>query len=341
MKVDLENYNIKEITTEVSNTFLKGEKGDTGATGVGIKDVRYIAVGEKVRQFLILDNGKSFLIDVVDGNGVEDVVLVSSDKNIDTYEMRYTNGKKKQFKITNGKDGEKGKNGENGATFIPFVDGDGNISWSNDKGYPNPKSVNITGPQGKQGIQGIQGPQGIQGEKGEKGEPFVYENFTLEQLEALRGPQGEQGLQGPQGAKGDTGKTGPQGIQGQKGDKGDVGPAGEQGATFTPFVDKEGNLSWNNDKGLSNPDIVNIKGPAGPQGPKGDGLPDGVLGIKEFKQIYINNQTGVVKYRVTLSDDSIVILSMLNGEKIQIDNYYTKSEIDAKIGDIENLLSSI
>lgn len=32
------------------------------------------------------------------------------------------------------------------------------------------------------------------------------------------------------------------------------------GATFTPSVDKDGNLSWTNNRGLENPDTVNIKG---------------------------------------------------------------------------------
>lgn len=37
-------------------------------------------------------------------------------------------------------------------------------------------------------------------------------------------------------------------------------PGGKDGATFTPFVDDDGNLSWSNDKGLDNPKTVNIKG---------------------------------------------------------------------------------
>lgn len=45
--------------------------------------------------------------------------------------------------------------------------------------------------------------------------------------------------------------------------------AGGSGATFTPAVDKDGNLSWTNDRGLANPKTVNIQGPAGPQGPAG------------------------------------------------------------------------
>lgn len=41
------------------------------------------------------------------------------------------------------------------------------------------------------------------------------------------------------------------------------GQGGSPGATFTPAVDAEGNLSWTNDKGLDNPQAVNIKGPKG------------------------------------------------------------------------------
>ena len=51
------------------------------------------------------------------------------------------------------------------------------------------------------------------------------------------------------------------------------GGSGENGATFTPYVSLQGDLSWTNDKGLKNPETVNIMGPAGetgPQGPKGE-----------------------------------------------------------------------
>ena len=48
------------------------------------------------------------------------------------------------------------------------------------------------------------------------------------------------------------------------------GTGGENGATFTPQVTEDGTLSWENDKGLENPDPVNIKGPEGPKGEKGE-----------------------------------------------------------------------
>lgn len=48
------------------------------------------------------------------------------------------------------------------------------------------------------------------------------------------------------------------------------GPEGggnaENGATFTPHVDEDGNLSWSNDKGLEDPETVNIKGKNGNDG---------------------------------------------------------------------------
>ena len=83
-----------------------------------------------------------------------------------------------------------GSSGDGGATFIPSVSADGVISWTNDKGLPNPKPVNI---------------KGVKGDKG---------------------PKGDKGDAGPQG---ETGPTGPQGVQGPKGDTGDTGPQGEPG----------------------------------------------------------------------------------------------------------------
>lgn len=42
------------------------------------------------------------------------------------------------------------------------------------------------------------------------------------------------------------------------------------GATFTPYVDNNSNLSWSNDKGLVNPEPINIKGPKGDKGDRGE-----------------------------------------------------------------------
>ena len=58
---------------------------------------------------------------------------------------------------------------------------------------------------------------------------------------------------------------------------------GKDGATFTPSLDDEGNLSWSNDKGLQNPEPKNIRGPQGPEGPAGEVSDDKIAeAVKEY-----------------------------------------------------------
>lgn len=54
----------------------------------------------------------------------------------------------KSFDIMNGHDGE---DGANGATFTPSVSEDGVLSWTNDKGLPNPEPVDVKGTKGDPG----------------------------------------------------------------------------------------------------------------------------------------------------------------------------------------------
>lgn len=152
--------------------------------------------------------------------------------------------------------------GLDGATFTPSVDENGNLSWTNDVGLPNPDTVNIQGPQGIQGPkgekgdQGIRGPQGEkgdqgnqgpQGEKGDqgvqgkqgnigpqgpKGDPFTYDDFTDEQLASLIGPRG------PKGDQGERGERGIRGIQGLQGPKGDPGHTPVKGVDYFTDEDK-------------------------------------------------------------------------------------------------------
>ena len=195
-----------------------------------------------------------------------------------------------------GPQGLKGDQGESGATYTPSVDEDGLLSWENDKGLENPEPVNIRGPQGPKGDTGDMGPQGPtgpQGETGAKGDtgdtgPQGPKGDTGDTgPQGPEGPQGPAGPQGEPGPKGDTGEQGPAGPQGEpgpKGDMGDTGPQGlkgdqgESGATYTPSVDEDGLLSWENDKGLENPEPVSIRGPQGPKGDAGDMGPQGPAG---------------------------------------------------------------
>lgn len=165
------------------------------------------------------------------------------------------------------------------------------------------------GDKGEKGAEGPAGPQGPQGEKGEQGndgtspnilgtkeseadlplsaekndaylingEMWVFDGTNWNNAGRIQGPQGPQGPVGPQGPKGDPG---PQGIKGDPGEKGEQGDAGVRGITFTPVVDSRGNISWSNDGGLENPQTVNITGPQGDTGAKGDTGPRGDTGAK-------------------------------------------------------------
>ena len=58
-----------------------------------------------------------------------------------------------------------------------------------------------------------------------------------------------------------------------------LGGKGDDGATFIPYVSPDGTISWSNDKGLDNPEPVNIRGPEGPQGVTGPSGPQGPTGV--------------------------------------------------------------
>lgn len=81
-----------------------------------------------------------------------------------------------------------GPKGDTGTVFVPSVDADGNISWSNNADLENPETVNIKGQQGEKGETGEKGEQGIQGENGADGYTPVKgtDYFTLEEIENIK-----------------------------------------------------------------------------------------------------------------------------------------------------------
>ena len=152
-----------------------------------------------------------------------------------------------------------GGSGEDGATFTPSVSEAGIISWTNDKGLPNPEPVNIMGPTGPEGPQGPVGPQGADGDPGPEGPA---------------GPQGERGPAGADGAPGERGETGPQGPKGDPGPEGPQGPAGADGAPGERGP--QGPAGQDGAEGPQGP--KGDPGEIGPQGPKGDTGPQGPAG---------------------------------------------------------------
>lgn len=197
--------------------------------------------------------------------------------------------------------GEKGDKGDTGADGVGIASVK-QTTTSNADGGSNVVTVTLTngttstftvknGSKGSQGEKGDTGPQGTQGEQG------------------IQGVQGVQGPKGDKGDKGDTGATGANGTNGKD------GADGEDGATFTPSVDSAGNLSWTNNKGLTNPPTVNIKGPKGDKGDAGEGG-GGTSGGPTVEYVYYQGPLTVEDnkiyiFGVPISELSIIVESEL------------------------------
>ena len=61
--------------------------------------------------------------------------------------------------------------------YTPSVSAEGILSWTNDRGYPNPDPVSVVGPRGAKGDKGDKGDKGEKGDKGDKGADAEY-NLT-------------------------------------------------------------------------------------------------------------------------------------------------------------------
>ena len=222
-----------------------------------------------------------------------------------------------------------GKPGDNGATFTPIVSENGDLSWSNNGGLPNPNTVNIRGPDGPKGDTGPQGPTGPKGDTGDTGPagpkgdtgdvgPAGPKGDTGDTGPA--GPKGDKGDDGPAGPKGDTGEQGPQGIQGPKGDTGATGPAGADGVSPIVSTSKSGNVTTItivdaagtktatiNDGAKGETGATGPKGDTGATGPKGDKGDTGATGPKGDK--------GDKGDAFTYADFTAGQLAALKGEK--------------------------
>ena len=209
------------VDTGISVSGPKGDKGDPGKDGVSIINVK----------------------------------LTSSEGNVDTYTIYYSNGTTSTFTITNGEDGSQGiqgEKGEDGHTPIITINIGGN--WVIDG---KDTGISAVGPQGPIGPQGDKGEDGVSivsieydySEKNNDYYKITMSDGTYYYFVVRNGSDGVDGIDGEKGADGhtpiitvgsngnwevdgeDTGfpATGPQGPIGPKGDKGDKGDTGEKG----------------------------------------------------------------------------------------------------------------
>ena len=169
-----------------------------------------------------------------------------------------------------------------------------------------------TGERGEQGDKGEQGEAGIQGERGERGEHGSDgvdgkngtdgRNFavlglyaTLEDLIAAQpspnagdafavGTAASNTIYIFNAGLGEFEDVGPiAGPPGADGADGADGEDGVDGATFTPFVSAESVISFTNNKGLPNPEPMDIRGLPGPMGNEG---PMGLQGSAAAPQVF-------------------------------------------------------
>lgn len=174
-------------------------------------------------------------------------------------------------------------------TWTPSIS-NGELTWTNDGGLPNPPPVSVVGPAGPRGETGAAGPVGPAGATGASGPagpagapgkdgydvvvtivPFdgghqmsvitKAGTQTFDIADGAEGPAGPAGPKGEAGPIGPVGPAGPAGEAGPKGEQGPVGPAGPKG-----------------EAGETGP--MGPAGPEGPQGPQGDTGPAGPAGPK-------------------------------------------------------------
>lgn len=156
------------------------------------------------------------------------------------------------------------------STGIPASDLAPDVFLQGEKGDKGDKGdTGATGPQGPQGVSVTSVVQTTtsSADGGSNVMTVTMSNGTKSTFTVKNGSKGSQGEQGPKGDKGDKGDTGATGANGTN---------GANGATFTPSVDDNGNLSWTNNGGLTNPPTVNIKGPKGDAGEGGGGNTEGI-----------------------------------------------------------------
>lgn len=156
-------------------------------------------------------------------------------------------------------------------TVIPVVL-EGNYLWTRVELVFAGGQSNTFYSVGKIGQKGNTGEQGIQGEKGdgleikkyyadtdEMNADFSNADIAVGDSVAIVGSldlyvKGSTAFEYKGNLKGPSGNDGAQGIQ------------GEPGAVYTPDLSADGDLSWSNNGGLTNPPTVNIKGPKGDAG---------------------------------------------------------------------------
>ena len=105
------------------------------------------------------------------------------------------------------------------------------------------------------------------------------------------------------------------------------------GATFTPSVSEDGDLSWSNDKGKENPPTVNIKGEKGDPGAVKMQVVDTLPEVGETDTIYLLKKD--TPGERNLYDEYVYTETTgwehIGDTSVDLTDYYTKEETDEKL----------
>lgn len=114
------------------------------------------------------------------------------------------------------------------------------------------------------------------------------------------------------------------------------------GATFTPSVSEDGDLSWTNDKGKDNPPTVNIKGPKGEPGAVKMQVVDTLPEVGDTDTIYLVPKDNPTEQN--LYEEWIYILPQgwehIGDTSVDLTDYYTKEETDEKLNNKQDTLTA-
>ena len=135
-------------------TDLSGAQGIKGDRGVGIQSITFAQATEEGNAYTItLTDGSQYTIVAPKGNKgdpgeaatvqVGTVTTLTPDEPATVTNSGTPNAAIFDFGIP------VGQPGKDGATFTPSVDTNGDLSWTNDGGLPNPETVNVRGAQGE------------------------------------------------------------------------------------------------------------------------------------------------------------------------------------------------
>lgn len=304
--------------------------------------------------------------------GVSPTVSTSKENGVATITIIDGSGER-SFQVNDGKSPTISTSKLDGVATVTITDANGEHTFTVNDGVSPIVNTSKTGSIATVTITDKSGEHIFTIKDGDKGEPFTFADLTDAQKLELKGDTGEgfvikgtydtlelleAGVASPTpGIAYGVGTAAPYDIYIYDGVKsawvnhGQLqGAKGETGAVFIPAVAENGDLSWSNNGGYTNPTTVNIKG----------------VGIESIERTSGDGSPGTVDtYTITYTDSNTSTFNVTNGSDLDIsgkldltggtmtgslilsadpiDNLEaaTKQYVDNLIGDIDAAINAI